>query len=179
MHDLTELQRKTLKCIYQHSNQNPITGKEIANLIGLVPRDTGKEGADMRSVINALRSKGYPICASGEGYWYPRNKADLDEFVQSFQGRIDSQQKALMGIRAGVDKIILPITNPATQVDVPLASTIVARFESRTRRGVYHKVIQKGGMYVCDCESYNFRKSCTHTDSVIKQKTEESMDKMF
>ena len=42
----------------------PLTAKQITHIIGL-KEDFSKEGANMRSIIHALRVKGYPICANG------------------------------------------------------------------------------------------------------------------
>lgn len=105
MKELTELQRKTLEIVVKRTCEHPITGKDIAVLIELKSRESGREGADMRSIIHALRVKGYPICASGDGYWWPQNKDELDAYIQSFQSRVDEQQVALDGMRNGYDKI--------------------------------------------------------------------------
>ncbi len=103
--DLTEIQRKTLVEISHCTKASKLTGKQIANKIGLKERKSGKEGADMRSVINALRGKGFPICADGEGYFWPQTSQELSQFVSSLQGRIDKQQLACDGLKKGFDKI--------------------------------------------------------------------------
>lgn len=103
--ELTELQSKALGVVRSRRAGAPVTGTEIANAIGLAPRANGKAGADMRAVINALRVKGWPICASGEGYWWPANSAELAAYIASFEGRIRDQQRALDGLRDGFDKI--------------------------------------------------------------------------
>ena len=102
MKELTDLQRRALTLVQVRPKGREITGKEIANLIGLRPRDTGKEGADLRSVVNALRKKGYPICANGSGYYYPETKKQIEEYIDSLRGRIRKEQEALDGIRDGI-----------------------------------------------------------------------------
>lgn len=102
MIDLTDLQQNTLRLVGAHQKGNEITGKEIANTIGLKPRSTGKEGADMRSIINALRRKGYPICANGNGYFWPGSRAEIEEYIASLEGRIRKEQEALTGTRQGL-----------------------------------------------------------------------------
>lgn len=97
--DLTDLQLLTLEAIHPHLKGDEITGREVAKKIGLKPRATGKEGADMRSIVNALRVKGYPICANGKGYFWAATQGDLETFITSFQGRINDQQKACSGMR--------------------------------------------------------------------------------
>lgn len=57
MKDLTPYQSHALAAIEQHGKATPITGAKLANIIGLKARANGKAGADMRSIINALRVK--------------------------------------------------------------------------------------------------------------------------
>ena len=103
--DLTEIQRRALVEISHCTKESKLTGKQIAGKIGLKERTSGKEGADMRSVINALRGKGFPICADGEGYYWPQTSNELSVFIASLQGRIDKQQLACDGLKKGFDKI--------------------------------------------------------------------------
>jgi len=99
MKNLTELQSAVLEIINQHPKGNAITGREIVNFIHLKQRDNRKEGADMRSIIHALRAKGYPICATDEGYWFASTSGELSEYITSFQGRIDKQQMAVDALK--------------------------------------------------------------------------------
>lgn len=96
---LTPLQDKTLKCIQEHFKENPITGHHIADEINFEETHPDKQGAAMRSVINALRTKGHPICANGKGYYWPRNYDELNKYIAEFQNRIDDQQKALNSLK--------------------------------------------------------------------------------
>lgn len=96
---LTNLQNSALDCIKKHFKEDPITGTNIANEIDLKERDKGKDGADMRSIINALRTKGNPVCANSRGYYWPRNYSELNEYISEFQNRINDQQKALDGLK--------------------------------------------------------------------------------
>lgn len=98
--ELTNLQQQTLEKVKEHYRDNPITGAHLAEEINLEPRSTGKEGADMRSIINALRTKGHPVCANGKGYFWPRNVEELSKYIDEFQNRINDQIKALEGLRA-------------------------------------------------------------------------------
>lgn len=99
--ELTELQRRVLEVIEIRKSDNPVTGKDIANVVGLKKRATGVDGADLRSIVNALRVKGYPVCASGKGYFWPRDRVELEAFTDSFQGRINDQQEACDGMKKG------------------------------------------------------------------------------
>lgn len=99
MKNLTPYQTDILRLIKQATKEDPITGKEGALRIGLRPRSTGKEGADMRSVIHALRVKGYPVCASGKGYYYAKTFTELSEFISSLNGRINKIEEAVAGLQ--------------------------------------------------------------------------------
>lgn len=105
MSGLTDFQRAALDTITDRDSLHPVTGKKVAEIIGLKDRKSGKEGADMRSIIHALRVKGYPICATGAGYWWPKTREEADAYIASFQGRIDDQQTALDGMRVGLPLI--------------------------------------------------------------------------
>jgi len=96
--ELTELQAAALSAIRVQTQKDPITGANLATKIGLKPRSSGKPGADMRQIIHALRVKGYPICATGNGYWYPANLEQLDWYIESFKNRIEDQSTALRGL---------------------------------------------------------------------------------
>jgi biotin operon repressor len=80
--------------IKDHVGQNnPVTGAEIQRQINLVDADH-KKGAGLRQIINALRDKGYAICANENGYYYAKDKNELWEYIQDFQNRINEQQAA-------------------------------------------------------------------------------------
>lgn len=102
---LSSEEEAALAVVIDRRKDGPITGKEVAAAIEMKVRTSGKEGADFRAIINSLRVKGYPICASGLGYYWPATAEELDEYVRSFAGRINSQNEALHGLRRGFDKI--------------------------------------------------------------------------
>jgi hypothetical protein len=90
---LTETQRKVLIMITGRTKKNPITGHELMTFLDIRDKN-GNVGANLRAVINALRDKEYPVCASGRGYYYPQTPEELQEYIDSFQNRIDQQQQA-------------------------------------------------------------------------------------
>lgn len=90
---LTDTQHRTLIMIKDRHKEHPITGSEIMVFLDIKDKDN-KAGANLRSIINALRDKGYPICACARGYYYPQNPDELREYIDQFQGRIDQQQTA-------------------------------------------------------------------------------------
>lgn len=95
---LTSTEQLVLIEIGTHYKGNEVTGTKVANAIGLKPRDTGKEGADLRSIVNALRRKGYPVCANGRGYFWPRNQTEILDYQESLQKRLAKIQEAYDGI---------------------------------------------------------------------------------
>ena len=102
MISLTFAQEKVLKVIKQASHAYPVTGKQIRSQLNFIDR---KEGADMRAVIHALRVKGYPICANGNGYYWPKNDRELSAFITAFQGRVMKEQQAIDGLNKAWDKV--------------------------------------------------------------------------
>lgn len=101
MTELTILQESTLNAVRPRGRKHEITGAQLQRVIGLKPRSE-KAGAEMRSVIHALRVKGYPICVNGKGYFWPADRAELDAYLEDFEARIQDQQKALNGMRANL-----------------------------------------------------------------------------
>lgn len=98
--DLTNLQVLTLEEVCKRPLGNEITGTAIARAIGLKPRRSGMSGADMRSIIHALRVKGFPICANGKGYYWAQTPKEISEYVDLFRGRIEDQERACEGMKA-------------------------------------------------------------------------------
>ena len=101
MTGLTDLQRSVLDIITMHPKERPITGTDIANRLEMKTRANGYEGKDLRDVVHALRCKGYPICAHGRGYWYPKDGDELKAFIGSLEGRAEKVQDAIDGLKAG------------------------------------------------------------------------------
>lgn len=171
--NLTYYQEQSLKAILRHSKHNPITGLAITKKIHIKERDSGKEGADIRAIINALRSKGYPICATGQGYYYARTGPELSEFISSFQARIDKQRKALDGLNAGFDKFNLNFDDP-TEIDIAgsgedeIIKTQSWRIESNKTHGLFYIVTDVGSHYNCNCSGFKYYRKCRHIEEVKK-----------
>lgn len=89
---------KVLGIINKRGINNPIKNYELTTIFQLSEKDH-KAGANLRSVVNALRDKGYPVCANGEGYYYPQTPEELAEYIRSFQNRIDQQQEACNNLK--------------------------------------------------------------------------------
>lgn len=87
---LTDLQSQVLTMINVRSKENPITSHELMTFLEIKDKD-GKVGANLRSVINSIRDKGYPVCASNNGYYYPQSPEELQEYIESFKRRIEQQ----------------------------------------------------------------------------------------
>lgn len=93
INQLTDAQSKVLDLIKQRTKENPITGAELTKTL-VIYDDIAKKGANMRSIINTLRDKNYPICANSNGYFYPQSKFDLEMYILEFRNRIKEQESA-------------------------------------------------------------------------------------
>lgn len=117
---LTEIQRSVIDLVILHFKGDEITGTKLANAIGLKQRDSGKDGSDMRSVINRLRQKGYPICANSSGYYYPRDQNEIEEYIASLAHRIQKENEALEGMRTALEywSVTPEIREPTHQMTI-------------------------------------------------------------
>jgi len=104
---MTELQQEVLTIIKGRDSSNPITGAEIIVRCRGYQEDNKKKGANMRSIINALRKKDCPICSSGNGYFYPRTPFEVDKTIGSIEGRIASMKQVIAGLNNGRHNIEL------------------------------------------------------------------------
>lgn len=94
---LTNLQSEVINILSNRYKDKPIIGAELWRQVAhlsLKNDNPFKPGANLRSVINTLRDKGYAICANKDGYYVPKDPQELEEYINSFQARIDSQQNA-------------------------------------------------------------------------------------
>ncbi len=162
MKDLTYIQKKVLEVVSQHPRYKPITGLEIAKIIELKDRDSGKEGADMRSVIHALRVKGYPICANGKGYWYARTEEELSKYIFGFQGRVNKEQAAVDGLKKAFSNVGMGFQN--------IPNPDVMRVQSKSQPKVFYEVRKsERGVLTCNCPAFNFRSKCSHVDKIYEE----------
>ena len=90
---LTETQSRVLTIIAERGKSNPVTGAQLSRMVDMVEK-AEKIGANLRSVVNTLRDKGYPICAGSDGYYYPQSYEELKDYIESFSRRIEQQIKA-------------------------------------------------------------------------------------
>jgi len=65
----------------------------------------GQEQANVRSIIHALRVKGYPICSSRKGYWYAQSTLELSKYISQLQGRISKIQKVVDSLNRSFDNV--------------------------------------------------------------------------
>lgn len=55
----------------------------------------------------------------------------------------------------------------------------VEYFPSKTRAGIFYKVIDLGSSLVCNCEGFEYRRNCTHVKSKVKQMQSEANATLF
>lgn len=77
----------------QHTaEKTAIKSGAICELFGVT-----KEG--LRSIVNYLRSAGFPVCSSGRGYWYSEKPEDIDKTLSHLEGRVRGINRAIKGLR--------------------------------------------------------------------------------
>lgn len=81
------------KYIQTHSDgrKHPICGAAIAAAFGI-------SGAEVRRLVNAARSGGDPICSSGRGYYIAADRNEVQQTIDSLQGRIAGMSSAVLGL---------------------------------------------------------------------------------
>lgn len=52
----------------------------------------------IRDIIAVLRLAGMPVCAENDGYYLPRCKKELTDYIKKFDKRINLQVKALVAL---------------------------------------------------------------------------------
>lgn len=102
---MTFLQEKALEILKQHSKKYPITAKYLAGQLEMKQQLKGQEQANVRSIIHALRVKGFPICSSTRGYWYAENSFELSEYIVKLEGRISKIQQTVDGLNKSFDRV--------------------------------------------------------------------------
>lgn len=166
MQGLTELQLTVLEIVSRHRSDNPVTNLEISRIVDLRPRDTGKEGADMRSVINALRCKGYPICGSDRGYFWASNDHELSKYIGQLEGRIAKIQGAADGLKMAYQNIEAEF--PSDYVPTINANRTVRAYKVRSKSEPEksHQVAVMDSGEFCDCPAFQYRGVCRHVRKV-------------
>ena len=99
---MNNLQQDALRILKSHSIEYPITARFLAEQLGIKKQLKGQEQANVRSVVHALRIQRFPICSSSKGYWIARSQRELDDSISDIQGRINSMQEMVSGLRESV-----------------------------------------------------------------------------
>ena len=71
---------------------NAVFSKELERLFHC-------KGAEIRRIVNELRSKGVPICSCNKGYYYAESASDIEETIAHLDGRISKIKAAQDGLR--------------------------------------------------------------------------------
>jgi len=179
---LTDIQRSVFDIIKTKTKANPITGLELTKAVKIAD-EKQKRGANMRSIINTLRDKGYPVCASSNGYYYPQSKQDLKEYIDEFQNRIFEQQKACDSLKIalnnwdnvevlGFNIITIPSGGPFSKISENEYLFLGSNNKS-------YKIKVDNRYWSCECESFRFGrgKECKHIAEIkgFLKKAEEEL----
>lgn len=68
-----------------------ISSRELERIFNL-------KGADIRRMVNLLRSDGKPICSSTMGYFYAADLLELRQTISQLNGRVSMIEKARNGL---------------------------------------------------------------------------------
>lgn len=96
-------------CIINIENatkENPVKAKTLRQLYG----DQTKEWVHVRRVqeaVQSLRMRGFPICANGEGYYWPGSNAELDKYIDGIKSRIAELSKMLEAVMIDNSKVVI------------------------------------------------------------------------
>lgn len=85
MNDVTRYIRKTT------STEKSVTGKDIANHLGITD-------VEVRRQVSEARSAGIPICSTQYGYYYSDDRTEIQKTVDFLRRRISSQERAISGL---------------------------------------------------------------------------------
>ncbi len=64
-----------------------------------ITEQTGYSGVIIRKTINFLRSLGYPICSSVNGYYLSQDKAEIEKTIHNLECRQETIQRAVEGLK--------------------------------------------------------------------------------
>lgn len=88
--------KELLKYLKNHKGKkNAVYSKEIEYHYGI-------PGAEVRQMVNELRSEGYPICSGTRGYWIAEDTADLMATMLHLVRRKQGLDKAIEGLRKAI-----------------------------------------------------------------------------
>ena len=73
-------------------------------------------GPELRSVINAERGKGFPICSTDKGYFYAETEEELQRTIRQLRSRIKKIAHAERGLTKALEQF-----SDSGQITFPLA----------------------------------------------------------
>ncbi len=62
------------------------------------------KGAEVRRIVNEVRSCGYPVCSDNCGYYYAGNKKELNATIAQLSGRVENISNARDGLLSALGK---------------------------------------------------------------------------
>lgn len=96
-------------CIIQiekATKSEPVKAKVLRFLYG---RGTGDwvHTRRIQEVIRELRLKGFPICANGDGYYYPTGQSELTKYIETVKGRVKELSTCLDALNANYGNVAI------------------------------------------------------------------------
>lgn len=94
---ITDLDNRILNMI---KNNKGIKLKEV------VEKSVGISEREIRKSIQNLRMEGYPICNTGNGYYYPTTKTEIGSCIRYMKRGISGQEKTIGDMRKAYRKFV-------------------------------------------------------------------------
>lgn len=83
---------------HSDGKRKPICGSQIASAFGI-------SGIAVRRMVNEARCNGDPICSGGRGYYIASNSEEVQQTIDSLDGRIAVMRNAKEGLERCVGKM--------------------------------------------------------------------------
>ena len=62
------------------------------------------KGSELRKIINEIRSSGHPVCSDNTGYYYAKNKKELNATIAQLSSRVQNIANARDGLVIALNK---------------------------------------------------------------------------
>ena len=76
---------------YHTGERNIVSSRELETVFQI-------RGPELRTVINAERGKGFPICSTDKGYFYAETEEELQRTIRQLRSRIKKIAHAERGL---------------------------------------------------------------------------------
>lgn len=94
---------------YHTGERNIVSSRELETAFQI-------RGPELRTVINAERGKGFPICSTDKGYFYAETEEELQRTIRQLRSRIKKIAHAERGLTKALEQF-----SDSGQITFPLS----------------------------------------------------------